>query len=278
MVRERIAALRGESAEADAGATAASEAPLAELDAGAVPPVEPTAPSAASRAALNAKNVDDIARFPGEKPLNDAQADVTRTANVHELPGAGDVIAVLTKGTKVVQVSAHDAHVLVTFANPASAGETLAGWIAQAAFAADEGKPSPAKAPAPKCKAGEVALFGETSFCATACDRDEKCPTGKTCTGVAPSLKNGAAGPSVKYCVAHAVPKAPAATPDAGAGTASQPATGGADAGTTTAAGTPQLPAVNLPDAGITVGGALEGLRTLPGLGRALLDGGGTAP
>lgn len=199
---------------------AAVDAAVAEVVVDAAPAPAP-APTAA--------NVDDVARFPDEKALENVTATLQRTGNVREIPAVGKIIASLAKGGTVTQISQRGTAFLVVFENPKDQ-KKLMGWIGQEAFTAlptvDAGAPKPLT-----CTAPEIALMSDSPFCGRVCAADADCPTGQACKGAANKFAGGKLGAAVTVCTAFAakpnvvVPIIPG-VPSAAASTAPVPVPG----------------------------------------------------
>lgn len=200
--------------------------------------VDAASPPAA--AAPLAANEDDVVRFPDETAVADVVATVQRPYNVREAPITGKVVGGLSKGQTATQKAKREKYFLVVFDQ---GGQKMMGWIHADAFstvATDAG------IVAPKCAAGETALYSDGPFCGRVCTKDADCPAPTACKGKSNKWANGKQGAAVDVCTvfhphtdAGAPPPPPAAQD---AGTAPKP-----DAGTTPAADAGPAPK---PDAG----------------------------
>lgn len=163
---------------ADAGDEAA--APVAVVDA------EPAAPVA--------KNVNDVARFPAEKPLtDDAQKTLELFASVRTACKSGNQVALMKAGTDPFKIAEFQDCILVTFPDPKDASATLMGWVAKEAFThvtvlGDAGVRDAAVVTTVttlKCAAGQEAIvnIGRDPTCRKKCnvDKDCKTPTANAC-------------------------------------------------------------------------------------------------
>src|SRR4051812_32435911 len=185
--------------EADAG----DDAAVAEVAVDAAPP-----PAAAPIAA----NVDDVARFPDEKSLDNAAATIQRNGtNVREIPAVGKVVATLAKGGTVTQVASRGTAILVVFENPKDQ-KKLMGWVGQEAFTAAPTVEAGGKALV--CTAPDVPLTRDGPFCGRVCTADTDCPAGQACKGAANRFANAKLGDAVRVCTTFN-PVAPAVV-DAG--------------------------------------------------------------
>ncbi len=151
--------------------------------------------------ATEAKNIDQITRFPNEVKLASELAKLERaTTSVREDPPSGKVFAVLPKGTDVVKLASHEPFVLIAFASPQDPSEHLAGWVNKDSFVASNVIAKPA--PALKCAAGQTMLWGDPPFCDKLCTAQVDCGEHQFCSGVAPLFGTGAVpGKAVKFCV-----------------------------------------------------------------------------
>ncbi|CAN5880521.1 hypothetical protein BH11MYX4_BH11MYX4_37210 [soil metagenome] len=180
--------------EADAGEDAA----VAEVVDAAPPPA----------AAPIAANVDDVARFPDEKPIENVAATIQRTSNVREIPGVGKVVASLAKGGTVTQVAQRGTAFLVVFDNPKDQ-KRLMGWVGQESFTAltvDAG------IKVLTCTAPEVPLVSDGPFCGRTCAADTDCPAGQACKGAANKFTNARLGDAVRVCTVFSPVPPPAAS------------------------------------------------------------------
>ena len=184
---------------ADAGDEAA--APVAVVDAAPAAPV--------------AKNVNDVARFPAEKPLvDDTQKIVDVLAVAKTGCKSGSQVAVVKAGTDPFKISEFQDCDLITFPDPKDATGTLMGWVPKDAFThvtvLDAGVKDAAvdAAVAPsttlKCAAGQEAIvnIGSVPTCRKKCTADKDC---KTPTANACSNATTATGHVAKVC-ANEVP------------------------------------------------------------------------
>lgn len=194
-------------------ADAADDAAVAEVAVDAAPP-----PAAAPIAA----NVDDVARFPDEKPVENVAAAIQRNGtNVREIPAVGKVVATLAKGGTVTQIATRGTAVLVVFTNPTDQ-RTLMGWVGQEAFTAAPVVDAGIKVLT--CTAPEVALQSDGPFCGRTCASDTDCPAGQACKGAANKLVAGKLGDAVTVCTVFSRPAVAATTVDAGRAVAVTPA------------------------------------------------------
>ena len=193
---------------ADAGDEAA--APAAVVDA---------APAAA--AAPAAKNVNDVARFPAEKPVtDDDQKTVDLFASAKTGCKSGAQVALVRAGTDPFKIAEFQDCLLVTFPDPKDANTTLMGWIPKDAFTrvtiVDAGLRDASKdatvdaavavvdAAAPlKCPAGQEVIvnLGQPPTCRKKCTADKDC---KTPTAGACANANTASGKVAKVCANEA--------------------------------------------------------------------------
>src|SRR4051812_21621272 len=170
--------------EADAGEDAA----VAEVVDAAPPPA----------AAPITANVDDVARFPDEKALDNAVATILRNGtNVREIPGVGKVVATLAKGGTVTQVASRGTAILVVFENPKDQ-KKLMGWVDAQSFTA--APVSDAGIKVLTCIAPDVALISDGAFCGRICAAGTDCPAGQACKGAANKFTNGKFGDAVRVC------------------------------------------------------------------------------
>lgn len=186
-------------------------APIASDTASAAEPGEPPA------AEVVAANASDIARFGEESKLADVAATVvTATANVRESPPNGPLVAILPKGTSVLEIAQRDSYILVTFDNPKNTSQRLMGWVfapsvggTGAATPAstvvqlrDAAAPAPVKPPS-SCPGGLMLVMADLPICAKICEKDPDCPAGQACKGTAARIVNGKAGDGVTTCVVY---------------------------------------------------------------------------
>lgn len=170
--------------EADAG----DDAAVAEVVDAAPPPA----------AAPVAANVDDVARFPDEKPVDNTAAVVQRNGtNVREIPAVGKVVATLAKGGTVTQVATRGTAVLVVFENPKDQ-KKLMGWVGSESFTAAPVVDAGVKVLI--CAAPEVPLLSDGPFCGRTCAADTDCPAGQACKGAANKFTNAKLGDAVTVC------------------------------------------------------------------------------
>lgn len=181
------------------------------VEASVAEPVVDAAPEPAPPAL--ATNEGDIARLPDETPLDNVVATTQSTFNVREAPPAGAVIGQLPKGTAVTQIAKREQFFLILWDDANAPGTKLMGWIHQGAFTVAP----PQDAGPLTCKAGEIALFGDTPICGKVCSKDGDCPSGQACKGQANKLlANGKAGDGVTVCTVFHPHDAGAPTSDAG--------------------------------------------------------------
>ncbi len=245
--------LKGASADADAGEDAAVVV-VAEVPDSAPPPA--VLPIGA--------NEDDIARFPDEVPL-DTPATVLRPSNVRVVPAVGALVLALPKGTVVTQRAQREKFFLVSFDDPKTPGQKLAGWVTQDAFAAVVAASDAGVKPL-TCTAPDIPLFSDFAFCGRACAKDTECPAGQVCKGSAARMKNGKPAESTTVCsamVTHDAGAPLAVAADAGGGglglRPSFLSLGGggakpADAGAAPAPAGPELDVVDSPNGQCAVG------------------------
>ncbi len=189
-------------------------------DAAVVAEVVDAAPAPAPVAVVAlAANQGDVARFPDETAIASVPATLQRAYNVREAPPAGVVVAGLPKGTAVTQLASRERYVLVLFDNAKAPGTKLMGWVHKDAFSAVIVDAGP-----PQCVVGEIALYGDPSFCGKLCSTDAECPAQQACKGSANKLlPSGKAGDGVTVCTvfhhdAGTVPPAPPSPPPVDAG------------------------------------------------------------
>jgi hypothetical protein len=197
--------LKGAGADAgDDAATAIAEVP----DSAPPPAIQPIG-----------ANENDVARFPDEVPL-DTPATVQRVANVRVVPAVGALVAALPKGTTVTQRAQREKYFLVSFDDPKTPGQKLAGWVTQDAFSAVVSTSDAGVKPL-TCTAPDIPLFSDVAFCGRACAKDSECPAGQVCKGSAARLKNGKPSDSTTVCsaiVTHDAGAPVVVASDAGAG------------------------------------------------------------
>ena len=192
---------------------AAAEAAVAE--------VVDAAPAPAPAAAPIAANVDDVARFPDEKPLENVAATIQRTTNVREIPSVGKVVATLAKGGTVTEVAQRGTAFLVVFENPKDQ-KKLMGWVGQESFTAQV---TDAGIKALTCTAPEVPLLSDGPFCGRICNADTDCPGGQACKGHANKFTNAKLGDAVGVCTVFNAGGAAVVTVDAGRAVVTPPVT-----------------------------------------------------
>jgi hypothetical protein len=85
---------------------------------------------------VKADNIDDVHRYPNEKPLDAIADHVQQDMFVRRAPNKeeGDTIVGLRPGTPVTKHARRGQWFLITFADPKDKARTLAGWIWQQAF------------------------------------------------------------------------------------------------------------------------------------------------
>lgn len=183
--------------DADAGSdAAAADAAVAIVDAG-----EPDA-AAAPPIVVQAKNVGDVARYPGETAVPDDDAKLLQPSPARTSPKSGNVVATIPAGGEVMKVAEYQGSFLVTFPDPKDASSTLMGWIAKESFSAatrvivktdggvvDAGPAPIADAGAPKADAGAAKVTcsigftaivltpGAAPVCKKKCIADANCPS-----------------------------------------------------------------------------------------------------
>jgi len=173
-------------ADAAADATVEDAAPppaptAAAEDAGSAAPAAPVA--------INAKNVADVARFPGETAVTDDDSKLAQLTPARTTPRGGAVVATIKPGADVTKVAEYQGSYLVTFADPKDASGTLIGWIGKEAFTvravtrtdagvkADAGA-SPDAGAKLTCPAGFTAVvLSTTPVCKKRCAKDGDCKT-----------------------------------------------------------------------------------------------------
>jgi hypothetical protein len=194
--------------DADAAADAAAEAaaPPAAVVEDAAPPPGPVA--------INAKNVADVARFPGETAVTDDDSKLAQLAAARTTPKGGNVVSMIKPGNDVTKVAEYQESFLVTFADPKDANTTLIGWISKDAFTArtvtardggvkadarpavDAGPPAPVKL---TCPGGSTAVVLSTApVCRKKCTKDADC---KTTTAGSCANASSPSGSVVRVCV-----------------------------------------------------------------------------
>jgi len=161
----------------------------------------PVAVADAAPAAPVAKNVNDVARFPAEKPLtDDTQKIVDSLAVAKTGCKSGSQVAVVKVGTDPFKIAEFQDCILVTFPDPKDATATLIGWVPKDAFThvtvLDAGVKDAAVDAAPvtalKCAAGQEAIVNigtTTPACRKKCtaDKDCKTPTAGACAAATTS-------------------------------------------------------------------------------------------
>jgi hypothetical protein len=156
----------------------------------------------AAPAAPVAKNVNDVARFPAEKPVvDDAQKTVDLFASVKTGCKSGNQVALMRAGTDPFKIAEFQDCLLVTFPDPKDANTTLMGWVPKDAFtrvtvigdggikdASTDATVDAAVATTTttlKCPAGQEAIvnIGRDPTCRKKCtaDKDCKTPTANAC-------------------------------------------------------------------------------------------------
>lgn len=206
-----VASLTGCPKKVDPNAADAADeaaAPVAVADAAPVAPV--------------AKNVNEVARFPAEKPLvDDTQKTIDLFANVRTGCKSGTPVALVKAGTDAFKIAEFQDCILVTFPDPKDATTNLMGWIPKDAYTRDTvfdaGVKDAAVAvavdaavPVPvggilKCPAGQEAVVNITAdprgVCRKRCtaDKDCKTPTAGACAVAQTNLQKG-----TRVCVAEA--------------------------------------------------------------------------
>ncbi|MEA2753692.1 MAG: hypothetical protein QOI41_7835 [Myxococcales bacterium] len=173
----------------------------------------------AAPAAPVAKNVNDVARFPAEKPLtDDAQKTIDLFASAKTGCKSGNQVALVKAGTDPFKIAEFQDCILVTFADPKDANTTLMGWIPKDAFtrvsvvldagikdaATDATVVDAAVATTTlKCAAGQEAIvnIGRDPTCRKKCtaDKDCKTPTANACANASTT-----AGKITKVCANEA--------------------------------------------------------------------------
>jgi len=191
-------------------------------DAGDDGAAAPVAVVDAAPAAPAAKNVNDVARFPAEKPLtDDDQKTIDLFTSVKTGCKSGAQVALMKAGTDPFKIAEFQDCMLVTFPDPKDANVTLMGWIPKDAFtrdivivdagAKDASKDAAvvvdAAAPPPatlKCPAGQEVIvnLGQAPTCRKKCTTDKDC---KTPSAGACAPATTAAGKLTKVC-ANEVP------------------------------------------------------------------------
>lgn len=213
------------------------------VEASTVAGVEDSGTSSApedSGVAAFAANEKDIKHFPDEEKVSGDQYAVEWPSVVaHTEPGAGTVVATLTKGTKATLQARKGRTVLATFADPKDATRILLGWLAEDAFIPGTAPPpvivrtdggAPKAGATGVCGAGLTLLFDADAFCGKTCKVDKDCSAGLVCTGQAKPLTATGLGAPVAVCGKPKKPApvlADAGTPKPDAGT-----TAAADSGT----------------------------------------------
>ena len=167
----------------------ASADATADVDAAPAAAAEDAA-SAPAPVVVNAKNMADVARFPGETPAVDDDAKLAQLTSARSAPKGGNVVAAVKPGSDVVKVAEYQGSFLVTFADPKDAASTLMGWIPKEAFSAplyvarDGGAKLDASAPVVDagpptkltCPPAHVAVvLSTTPVCKKRCTKDADC-------------------------------------------------------------------------------------------------------
>ena len=176
----------------------------------------------AAPAAPVAKNVNDVARFPAEKPLvDDAQKTIDLFASAKTGCKSGNQVALVRAGTDPFKIAEFQDCILVTFPDPKDANTSLMGWISKDAFtrvsvvigyagikdAATDATVATVDAAVAittlKCPAGQEAIanIGSAATCKKKCaaDKDCKTPTANACANA-----TTVAGKIVKVCANEA--------------------------------------------------------------------------
>ncbi len=180
-------------------------------DAGDEAAAAPVVVADAAPAAPVAKNVNDVARFPAEKPLtDDTQKIVDILAVAKTGCKSGSQVAIVKAGTDPFKIAEFQDCILVTFPDPKDATATLIGWVPKDAFThvtildagAKDAAVDAAVAPttALKCAAGQEAIVNigtTTPACRKKCTADKDC---KTPTAGACANATTAAGHVTKVC------------------------------------------------------------------------------
>ena len=180
----------------------------------AAPAVAVVDAAPAAPAAPAAKNVNDVARFPAEKPVtDDDQKTVDLFASAKTGCKSGNNVALIKSGTDPFKIAEFQDCILVTFPDPKDAATSLMGWIPKAAFtlaaprdagvrdAAIDAAIDAAVALVPgKCPAGQesvVNVAGGAGVCRKKCAADKDCrtPTLNACAAATTS-----AGKVIKVC------------------------------------------------------------------------------
>lgn len=174
----------------DAAGDAASQ-----VDGAAATAVADAAPPAEEPVA---KNAAKVGRFPSDTKLDLSKEKLQADATIaRESPGGGPWVATLKKDVVVTKVAQHGDYILVAFADPKVATDTLEGWIPSSSFTA-----TPASSVKPV--GGKCAIKGQVYFAGAACKYEcgpsIACPAGFGCTGLGsrPELGDGA----YPYCEA----------------------------------------------------------------------------
>ena len=186
----------------------------------------PVAVVDAAPAAPAAKNVNDVARFPAEKPLtDDDQKTIDLFSSAKTACKAGNQVALVKAGTDAFKIAEFQDCLLVTFTDPKDATATLMGWIPKDAFTRvtvlDAGLKDASKdativdaavvdaavvvdaAPAAlKCPAGQeiIVNLGQAPACRKKCTADKDC---KTPSAGACAVAHTAAGKLTKVCASE---------------------------------------------------------------------------
>ena len=172
----------------------------------------------AAPAAPVAKNVNDVARFPAEKPLtDDTQKTVDPFAFAKTGCKSGNQVAAVKVGTDPFKIAEFQDCILITFPDPKDATSTLMGWIPKDAFthvtvigdagikdAAVDAAVVPTTTTTPlKCPAGQEAIvnIGRDPTCRKKCTADKDC---KTPTAGACANAGTVAGHIAKVCANEA--------------------------------------------------------------------------
>jgi hypothetical protein len=202
-----VASLLGcpkKSGDATDGGDEAAAAPVVVADAAPAAPV--------------AKNVNDVARFPAEKPIaDDAQKTVDLFASVKTGCKSGNQVALMRAGTDPFKIAEFQDCILVTFPDPKDANTTLMGWVPKDAFtrvtvigdggikdgSADAAVDAAVASTTLKCPAGQDAIvnIGRDPTCRKKCTADKDC---KTASAGACQNANNVAGHIAKVCANEA--------------------------------------------------------------------------
>ena len=140
----------------------------------ATPHPLPTIPDASTFGAANAA---DVARYPNEKPVADADDKIAHDMRVRTVPSTkeGDVILALRAGVPVKKVAKRGQWFLITFADPKDKSRTLLGWTWDQAFVHEAG-------PGEDACAADERIVTSQGFCAKTCKTNASCPNDYVCT------------------------------------------------------------------------------------------------